>query len=286
MSRLIKAEYARLLHSGSFWLAAIAVTFFSIASPVILYSDIRKNPEAYQDLDIALRNIDGPLFAASMLLMIILAVFMGIFISTEYSDGTIRNKIITGHKRSHIYLSKLIVCGTAGVAMNLYFVFLMLLFGNLLLEDSVMPLRDLILFSACSSLFLIAAVALYLLLGMLIQHKAANAVVILLLSFGMLYTAMSLDYSLTAPEYYDAYTYVDQNTGETENIPRRKNHRYPRGIKRKIYEKLYVSIPGCQIHQVQVQEKKNLAESSAYALLVIILSTGAGIVLFQRKDLN
>lgn len=286
MSRLIKAEYARLFHSGSFWLAAIAITFFSIASPMMQYFDIKKNPEAYQDLDITYRNIDGPLFISSMLLMIILAIFMGIFISTEYSDGTIRNKIITGHKRSHIYLSKLIVCGTVSTAMNLYFILLMLLFGNLLLEDSVMPLRDLVLFSAYGSLFLIAAVALYLLLGMLIQNKAVNAVAILLLSFGMLIAAMQINFLLTEPEYYDAYTYVDQDTGELENMPRRENHQYPRGLKRKIYEKLYVSIPGCQIHQVQVQEKKNLAESSAYALLVIIFSTGAGILLFQRKDLN
>lgn len=286
MSRLIKAEYARLIHSCSFWLAVIATTFFGIASPVMQYFDLRQHPKVYQELDIAYRNIDGVLFTSSMLLMIILAVFMGIFISTEHSDGTIRNKIITGHKRSHIYLSKLIVCGTVGVSMNIYFILLLLLFGNILLEDSVMPLRDLSLFSACGSLFLIAAIALYLLLGMLIQNKAVNAVCILLLSFGMLFTALQLDYLLTAPEYYDSYTYINQDTGETEYIPREKNIKYPRGLKRKIYEKLYVSIPGCQIHQVQVQEKKRLAESSVYALLVIILSTSAGIVLFQRKDLK
>lgn len=286
MSRLIKAEYARLFHSLVFWLAVITTTFFGILAPISIYHDVKENWEIYQEMDISYRNIDGILFTASMILMIILAVFMAIFISTEYSDGTIRNKIIAGHKRAHIYCSKLLICSTVTVAMNIYFILLILVLGNLLLESSTIPLQDFVLFSACGSLFLISTVALYLLFGMLIQNKAANVVCVLLLAFGMLFAGLMLDSKLREPEYFEAYSYFDEDTGEVENVPRRKNEQYPRGVKRKIYEKLYVIIPGCQIYQVGMQEKKQLTESSAYALLVIILSSGAGMVLFTRKDLK
>lgn len=286
MSRLIKAEYARLFHSLIFWLAVITTTFFGILIPSSITYDIKQNWELYQRMDINYRNIDGNLFTAPIMLMIMLAVFMAIFISTEYSDGTIRNKIINGHKRAHIYFSKLLICSTVTIALNIYFILLMLALGNLLLESSAIPLRDFILFSECSSFFLVAAIALYLLLGMLIQNKAANAVCVLLLAFGMLFAGLMVDNALREPEYFEGYSYFDEDTGEVETVPSTKNPHYIRGMKRKICEKLYVIIPGCQIYQVTLQEKKQLAESSVYALVVIILSSGGGMVLFERKDLK
>ena len=44
------------------------------------------------------------------------------FIGTEYSDGTIRNKIVVGHSRSTIYLANLLTCCFAGLIMCLCFI--------------------------------------------------------------------------------------------------------------------------------------------------------------------
>ncbi len=49
-------------------------------------------------------------FQYLMYLGIIMAAPIGMFISSDYTNGTIRNKIIVGHNRSAVYMSKLLLC--------------------------------------------------------------------------------------------------------------------------------------------------------------------------------
>ena len=57
---------------------------------------------------------------------IIIAIFTGLFLGVEYSDGAIRNKITIGHKRINIYLSNLIVV----TATSLFVSICNCMFGN------------------------------------------------------------------------------------------------------------------------------------------------------------
>lgn len=45
------------------------------------------------------------------IMSVMLSTYGGLFISREFTRGTIRNKIVVGHRRTHIYLSKLSVVG-------------------------------------------------------------------------------------------------------------------------------------------------------------------------------
>lgn len=49
--------------------------------------------------------LDDRFFAYSFFIGILSAIFCSLFTGTEYSDGTIRNKIVVGHSRISIYLS-------------------------------------------------------------------------------------------------------------------------------------------------------------------------------------
>ena len=55
-------------------------------------------------------DIDEALFQFPMIHGVMLAAFVPLFLGADYSDGTIRNKLIAGHRRSGIYLSDLLVC--------------------------------------------------------------------------------------------------------------------------------------------------------------------------------
>ena len=46
---------------------------------------------------------------------LVAAILTSMFIGSEYSDGTIRNKLVVGHSRMRIYLANLIVCSVACV---------------------------------------------------------------------------------------------------------------------------------------------------------------------------
>ena len=51
---------------------------------------------------------------------ILISIFYSLFLGTEYNDGTIRNKLIVGHKRETIYLASFIT-GTVAVTI-IYFI--------------------------------------------------------------------------------------------------------------------------------------------------------------------
>lgn len=62
---------------------------------------------------------DTIFFSFSLLTGILLSAFISLFIGTDYSDGTMRSKLVIGHTRYGIYLSGLITCTAAGLLMCL-----------------------------------------------------------------------------------------------------------------------------------------------------------------------
>ena len=65
--------------------------------PVMRYMDMRQTQ--------TINRIDNGFFGCALFIGIVMAVFCSLFIGTEYSEGTIRNKIIIGQKRGAVYLS-------------------------------------------------------------------------------------------------------------------------------------------------------------------------------------
>ena len=97
------------------------------------------------------------IFLGGLYLIFAAAVFIGVFVGTEYSDGTLRNKLIIGHSRSSIYISNLIVCTTAGIIMHLTYIITTILLGNLLLEDSTLTFKKILLLTLMGTAAMIAA---------------------------------------------------------------------------------------------------------------------------------
>ena len=100
MGALIKVDYLRIIKNKLFKVGAIIAGAFSIFYPLIyfgIYSldksiDMAAVTPTYQILSV-------------MPVGFILSLFLSIIAEQEYSFGTIRNKIIIGKKRSHIYFS-------------------------------------------------------------------------------------------------------------------------------------------------------------------------------------
>ncbi len=116
------------------------------------------------------------IFSGGIYTLFIAAVFVGVFVGTEYSDGTIRNKIITGHSRCRIYLANTLVCTLAAVLMNLSFILATLILGDAILTPSRFSTREILFCSLSSSAAIAAATTVYLLFAMLIQSRAIASV--------------------------------------------------------------------------------------------------------------
>ena len=60
---------------------------------------------------------DG-LFVIETIMILVIAVFVSLFFGTEYSDGTLRNKLIGGYTRGQIYVSQFIVNAAAFIFLQ------------------------------------------------------------------------------------------------------------------------------------------------------------------------
>ena len=115
MIKLLSSGFCRVLRSKLFWL----INIFCAGYGILMRINIIRQ-ETYFGTEMPL---DMAFFAIAVFIGIAIAVFASIFVGTDYSDGTIRNKIAAGHKRSVIYLSNLILVSVAGVVFLFFYCF-------------------------------------------------------------------------------------------------------------------------------------------------------------------
>lgn len=120
------------------------------------------------------------LFPTLSAVIMVFAVFVSIFLGTEYGDGTIRNKIIAGHTRNHIYLSQFIVSAAACLTIYLVTLGISAPLGFLLLGGTEMPLPAIFLYCGTGALMCVTDAALFTLITMTVGNKSAGAVICLL----------------------------------------------------------------------------------------------------------
>ena len=289
MNKLLSAEFVRLWKSFIFRLCVLFSLGLSIYAVLVHWWDYKKNFEWYAQFDPSYHNVDDLLFAGGAYLIFVLAIFVGFFVGTEYSDGTIRNKLMVGHTRVTIYLSKLIVCSTAAVILFSLNILCTLFLGSLLLGATTMRAATFLSFFFVYLFAALALTALLLLFSMLIQNKATGCVVSLLTILILLYCSLNVYSMLNAPEYYEGYTYTDEKTQEVITVEREKNTHYLTGIKRKMYQFLCDATPICQLYLIGYAGSElpdGLGLMPNYDALLIVLVTGIGIFIFTRRNLK
>lgn len=270
MSRLLSAGFARLWKSAVFYLGLIVMAAYAA---LIIFS---RGQQAK----------DFPILLHGLVIPFVIAVFVGLFIGSEYGDGTIRNKLIVGHSRGSIYFSNFIVCTVAGALMNVVYMAIvavcMFAFAQQYQIDQTLPF-----YICCSFAVVTAFIALFLMISMLIQSKAIGAVAALVCCCALFLGAMNISRALSAPEYFEGYM-VKNEQGDVEEIEKEKNPYYLRGTKRKVYEFLWEYLPYCQAAQLQAQgiETGSIVKMPLYSLSLIVISTAVGIAVFYRKDLK
>lgn len=192
---------------------------------------------------------------------ILLSLMTALFVGCEYSDGTMRNKLIVGHRRSNIYLANLIVCIVA---------------GGLLCMAYLLP-------HTCFALTVVFS-ALFVLIAMLCQSKAHTVAGCILLVFALLFAGIRITATLNEPEYFQAYSYTENGVTVSEDAERNPN--YPTGTKRQIYEFLQDFTPGGQVIQLANMDTENPALFALYNGIILLAATGCGLIAFRRKDLK
>ncbi len=279
MNKLLRANFARLKKDKVFW---IGMAFMFAAGVFSVVQKCLNDPTSAPD---------PILFIFPVLIGLVSAAFTSLYIGTEYSDGTIRNKLIIGHKRGDIYLSNLITCSAAGILMCLSYMTAVAALGIPLLGPFKMKFFSILVLALVSFAMVIATAALFTLLCMLNQNKASAAVVCILFAVALLVLATSINNRLDAAPYYYSYT-LPSNSGEQsdttiynkeEKVP---NPQYLEGTKREAYQFFLDFLPTGQAIEISGQETPHIWQMPLYSLCITLLSTVCGTIVFRKKDLK
>lgn len=274
MNKLLKAGFTRLRKSRIFWLMTLFSVCWALFVIYTQYSDMKRYQEVIEMEQVFL-------FYATTI-GIVISVFTSLFLGVEYSDGTIRNKIIIGCKRADIYLSNLLITSAAALYSYLLYIAIVAAIGIPLFGGITIPVSKLLMTLGCVFAAVIAYSGIFTFAATLISNKAITAIVSVLLAFGMMMAALTCFSILEAPEVVPSGSLVDGEI-EFEEIP---NPKYPSEEKRKVCQILLDINPAGQMYQLGGRDVPDLKVLPIYSLGEFIVFAGAGILLFRKKELK
>lgn len=276
MSRLLTVHFSRMWKNKLFWGEMLFMFVLGIFCVITVY---RARLEGSQ------MGLDAALQGYPMMIGFLSALFCGVFGGTEYSDGTIRNKLIAGHTRWSDYLSSLIVHSAQILLCLFSFLLADLALGLPLLGGFVIDKRILLMLAG-SIVTMLAFSAIFTLISMLCQNKTTGVCICLILFCVMFFMAMDIAQRLEEPEFYEGYTYMT-DAGVTEHEDAQPNPNYLTGTKREVYEFLQDFLPCNQMYQYTMMHSEiDTRRLMLYSLSIIIVVTAAGIFVFRKKDVK
>lgn len=228
------------------------------------------------------KSLDDYYFNQAPFFGAFLALVISMFLGTEFSEGTIRNKLCIGHKRSHIFLSNFISCALAAIVLAVVWLLISALLFGLIgpLEMGVSEFADCI-FVAIG--FAVAFSALYTVIGSLSSSKAMTIIYTFAVFVVLVIVASGLYDRLCEPEinggrYFDGTKFV-----QMEPTP---NPLYLSGMIRTVCEVALELLPTGQallLSEVAIEYPVRAIALSAVFTIVTLL---VGSMLFRRKDIK
>jgi ABC-2 type transport system permease protein len=115
MINLIKAELFKLKRNNTFWvLMGVVTVFFALANYLVIIDWWQMHNTGFYNIGLKEYNAMD-MVKLPLIFNLIISTLAGFFINIDYTTGTIKNQILSGNKRSHIYLAKLIVFSLGAV---------------------------------------------------------------------------------------------------------------------------------------------------------------------------
>jgi ABC-2 type transport system permease protein len=284
MSRLLVSTLFRMLKKVVFWFFILCMFSYGV------YSASNIASEACEEV-----VLDGCLFEGLPLMGLVSAIFTSLFIGSEYSDGTIRNKLVVGHSRMRIYLANLIVCSIASILISLAYTAGVFVIGNMKGGEFITETGVITMCMICGLLISVTFTSIMTLLAILNTNKAGNVVISMVLALVLLVSGAFIHQRLNEPKIYDNYVSVNE-IGIPTQVEQLPNPQYIDGTPRVILEVLNDLLPSGQAMQLadafdtDGMTDENIANSPykwmGYSLLVTFLISILGIILFQKKDIR
>ena len=226
MRKLLSANFSRLWRDKIFWVCMGAMLVYSV---VYMMNGCRQATVDMAGYDY---GIEEYYFHFALSIGMFCALFSSMFFGTEYSDGTIRNKIVVGHTKTDIYIASLVTTVTATLLIMLVW-----LIGALAAIPTLgvwkMTVLELFSYLLVAVLSVMAFSGICTFVCMTVTNKAYTVMVSMLLVLGLLIFASMLYNGLSQPE---TISDIQITSGGMERSKPSPNPNYVGGAMRKAYD--------------------------------------------------
>lgn len=260
MRKLLAADFAQLLRDKVFW-AAFA---FMIVSTAILVVSTH-NMIALDNYAPGTWTAETSMFCMLPSVGIVNAIWLHLFIGSDYDQGTIRNKFICGHTRRAIFFSHWLIASAGALIILAASLVLGTVLSAHYFQTFALDVSNLCwLFLSCAMLT-VAYAAINVALAMNISRKASSVVCGMIVMIGMSTFTSFLEVELSSVLV----------SGWT-----------PVTLKDHLILFIYDLLPSGQCSQINAMMFDHLARWPLYSLILIVLVTAAGYLLFRQKDIK
>lgn len=229
-----------------------------------------------------IRSLDDYYFGQAPLIGAYLVLLISMFLGTEFSEGTIRNKLCVGHKRNQIFLSNFISCVFATIVLTaVWLLTSALLFG--MIGPLEMEVSEFVGYIFVAMGFTVSFAALYTVIGSLSSNKAMTVIYTFAVFIIFAMAASALYDRLCEPEMNQGMTLVGTQLVEMEPTP---NPLHLSGLIRTVCEVALELLPTGQallLSDVAIEYPVRAIALSAVFTTVTLL---VGSMLFRRKDIK
>ncbi len=276
MRKLLSAGMSRLWKDKVFWICMGAMLLYTM---VYMINGCRQATHSMQEYNI---RIDSYYFHVAMVIGAFCALFSSMFLGTEYSDGTIRNKIVSGHTRAAIYLTNAVLSFFA-TALILSVWLVGALVAIPALGVFAMDASQLLLYLLAVVFCVASFSAIFTFIAMQSSNKAVTVAISILFFFGLLLYAGTIYNALGQPELTNEILVTANGMDMTDPVP---NPAYVSGTKRAVYEFILDFLPtgqGISIWELKAANPIRMLLSSA---AITVFVTIGGMAAFQKKNLK
>ena len=242
-NRILKAELYKIFHEKWLYLACFFMIIFSIG-----FILMQKTAMSYTV------GINRVVFLPMVMYGIVISVLISVFVSEEFDDGFIRNKIIGNNNRREIYLTGLLSNLIASSIVYIITALFTLIVSYFLFSINI-PIWDYVLYFIFGIFIMLVFVGIFYLISIAVGKKSKAIIINMGLAFIMLIAALIMNGMLMA----------DNNS---------------------LIQFLFDINPYGQTAQLTSMKSLDMRESIKIDAFLFIIFTICGIKYFNKKDIN
>ena len=267
MLKLLSANRIRLQKSKFFWIGLLVTIGYSVFLLIMNYIE----KASYVGNSIV--QINYYLLSPLSIISFFCPIFGSIFIGTEYSDGTMRNRLIVGHTRKNVYLANFMTVCLVNIFITLISSVIVILLGIGMFGWHMINPMLFLLHYLSGIMMLIAFAGFFTMVAMLIHNKTISTV-ISIITFLVSYMIAGVTRRLVF-SFYNGESISDVFSFLSGDM-----------VSQSALEFLYDFMPMGQCLQITSNTVFHPFRLPVYSAIFAVITVICGVLIFSKKDMK